>query len=175
MSWRTWFTGLTRHSGLAIVTCRAPHSGPSFVSSRSSVSRRARRSHWSRSASDAGHQWDFSGFTLLTLIDPAPTNRPLASAAAAATAGYLGLTNGAALALGDDHLLAVGQVVALDLVAEDLAVVTHTDPAAVRLPDVPVGVDLAVCRAAAIISAVRVLTCHNQNLNHGDDQAKENP
>lgn len=69
-----------------------------------------------------------------------------------APAGWVGLTNGAALALGDDHLLAVSQLVALDFVAEDLTIVTHADPAWLWLPDVPVGVHLAVRRAAHIIA-----------------------
>lgn len=68
------------------------------------------------------------------------------------SAGWVGLTNGAALALGDDHLLAVSQLVALDFVAEDLTVVAHADPAWLWLPDVPVGVHLAVRRAAHIIA-----------------------
>lgn len=83
------------------------------------------------------------------------------------------MADGAALAVGDVHLLAVAQVLALDLVAEDLAVVAHADAAWFRFPDVLVGVHLAVRRAAQLIAAG--LTRDDQNLGHGDGQKKESP
>ena len=69
-----------------------------------------------------------------------------------AAAGAPGLTDGAALPVGDAEALALPQVVTLDLVAEHLSVVAHTDPAWLRLPDVPVGVRLAVRRAALVVT-----------------------
>lgn len=88
---------------------------------------------------------------MLTIRAAAAAAPTAASAPAAAGRGF-GLTNGAALSFGDDHLLTVGQLFALDVVAEDLAVVAHAESAWRRLPDVLVGVHLAVCRAAAIAS-----------------------
>lgn len=78
--------------------------------------------------------------------------RRLTVAALSAVGGRIRLADGAALAVGDVHLLAVAQVLALDLVAEDLAVVAHTDAAWFRFPDVLVGVHLAVRRAAQLIA-----------------------
>lgn len=69
--------------------------------------------------------------------------------------GRVCLTNGAALAFRDHHLLTVTQLITLDLVTQDLTVVTHADPAWLRLPDVPVGVHLAVRCAAHIIACSR--------------------
>lgn len=63
------------------------------------------------------------------------------------------MADGAALAVGDVHLLAVAQVLTLDLVAENLAVVAHADATRFWFPDVPVGVHLAVRRAARLIAA----------------------
>lgn len=76
----------------------------------------------------------------------------LTEGALAAAAGGVALTDGAALALRDHHVVAVQQLIALDLVTQHLAIVAHTDPAWLWLPDVPVGVDLAVRRAAHVIS-----------------------
>lgn len=70
----------------------------------------------------------------------------------AAAAPRIRLTNRAALSIGDHHLLAVGQLIALDLLAEHLTVVTHAEPAWLWLPDVLVAVHLAVRRAAPGIS-----------------------
>lgn len=78
--------------------------------------------------------------------------RRLTVAALSAVGGRIRLADGAALAVGDVHLLAVAQVLALDLVAEDLAVVAHADAAWFRFPDVLVGVHLAVRRAAQLIA-----------------------
>lgn len=76
----------------------------------------------------------------------------LTEAALPAVGRRIRLADGAALAIGDDHLLAVGQLLAVDLIAEDLAVVAHANAARLRFPDVPVGVHLAVRRAAQIIA-----------------------
>lgn len=76
----------------------------------------------------------------------------LTEGALSARVGGVRLTDGAALALGDHHLLTVAQLVTLDLIAQHLTVVTHADPARFRLPDVPVGVDLTVRRAAALVA-----------------------
>lgn len=76
-------------------------------------------------------------------------------AAVAPAGGVSALTHGAALSIGDHHLVAVTQLITLDLVAEDLAVVTHTHPAWLWLPDVPVAVHLAVRRAAQIITCIK--------------------
>lgn len=62
------------------------------------------------------------------------------------------MADGAALAVGDVHLLAVAHIFALDLVAQHLAVVAHADATRLRLPDVAVGVHLAVGRAALFIT-----------------------
>lgn len=65
------------------------------------------------------------------------------------------LTDRTALPLRDHHLLTVAQLIALDLITQDLTIVAHTDPAWLWLPDVPVGVHLAVRCAAQIISCSR--------------------
>lgn len=69
--------------------------------------------------------------------------------------GWVRLTHGAALSLRDHHLLTVTQLITLDLITQDLTAVTHADPAWFRLPDVPVGVHLAVRCAAHIIACSR--------------------
>lgn len=79
----------------------------------------------------------------------------LTKGALTTAAGRVRLTNGAALALRDHHLLTVAQLITLDLVTQDLTVVAHADPAWFRLPDVPVGVHLAVRCAAHIIACSR--------------------
>lgn len=76
----------------------------------------------------------------------------LTKAALSAVGRRIRLADGAALAIGDRHLLAVGQLFAVDLIAEHLAVVAHANAARLRFPDVPVGVHLAVCRAAQVIA-----------------------
>lgn len=76
----------------------------------------------------------------------------LTVAALSAVGGRIRLADGAALAVGDVHLLAVAQVLTLDLVAENLTVVAHANAAWFRFPDVPVGVHLAVHRAAQLIT-----------------------
>ena len=67
-------------------------------------------------------------------------------------AGATGLTDGAALPVGDAEALALPEVFTLDLVAEHLSIVAHADPTWLRLPDVPVGVRLAVRRAALVVT-----------------------
>lgn len=47
---------------------------------------------------------------------------------------------------------ALAQVITLYLIAEHLSVVAHADPTWLRLPDVPVGVRLAVRRAALVVT-----------------------
>lgn len=81
--------------------------------------------------------------------------RGLTKGALSTSVGGVRLTDGAALPLGDHHLLTVAQLITLDLIAQDLTVVAHADPARLRLPDVPVGVDLPVRRAAALIACSR--------------------
>lgn len=78
--------------------------------------------------------------------------RSLTVAALSAVGGRIRLADGAALAVGDVHLLAVAQVLTLDLVAENLAVVAHANAAWLWFPDVPVGVHLAVRRAAQLVT-----------------------
>lgn len=76
----------------------------------------------------------------------------LTVAALSAVRGRIRLADGAALAVGDVHLLAVAQVLALDLIAENLTAVAHANATWFRFPDVPVGVHLAVRRAAQLIT-----------------------
>lgn len=57
--------------------------------------------------------------------------------------------------MGDYQLLTVTRLITLDLITQDLAVVTHTDPAWFRLPDVLVGVHLAVRWAASLLVCSR--------------------
>lgn len=172
MSWRSWFTWLTWYTWLPIVPCGAAVPRPSFVSTGSSISWVAWGSHRSGATSDASHKWDVSRLSLLTPVDHTPTTSTTV-AALSAVSGRIRLADGAALAVGDVHLLAVAQVLALDLVAEDLAVVAHADAAWFRFPDVLVGVHLTVRRAAQLIAAG--LTRDDQNLGHGDGQKKESP
>ena len=75
-----------------------------------------------------------------------------ASAGDCVSVGASRLTDGAALPVGDAEALALPEVVTLDLVTQHLAVVAHADPTWLGLPDVPVGVRLAVRRAALVVT-----------------------
>lgn len=94
------------------------------------------------------HIWNITWFTFLALeahdFDPP------------GGAGE-GLAHGAALPLRRHHLLAVGQRVALDLVADGDAVVAHADATGLRFPDVVVMVELTVDRAA--VAFLLIDTC----------------
>lgn len=83
------------------------------------------------------------------MLSPAQS---LTIAALSAVRGCIRLADGAALAVGDVHLLAIAQVLTLDLIAENLTIVTHTNATWFWFPDVPVGVHLAVRRAAQLIT-----------------------
>lgn len=91
-------------------------------------------------------------FKVITRAFVLSAAQSLTVTALSAIGGRIRLADGAALAVGDVHLLAVAQVLTLDLVAENLTVVAHANAAWFRFPDVPVGVHLAVHRAAQLIT-----------------------
>jgi len=80
------------------------------------------------------------------------TGGTLSGGAASGGSGAAGLTDGAAPPRRDGEVDALAQVITLDLVAEHLSIVAHADPTWLWLPDVPVGVRLAVHRAALVVT-----------------------